>query len=158
MGYKLRQWGKGRKNNRTALLFILAGITINGILAYINYQRGLSGLPVDAIQYYNNPFSYAPLAPVEVIASCLIFAGFSVLHIKIDFSKLAGYTFLIYLIHAGVWDVIYAVIGDRLIGNQAVETVAVIMLSIVVFIISFIASIIYKSISNALWSKIKPKI
>lgn len=159
MGYKLRQWGKNRKNNRVALLFILAGFAVNGILGYINYQRGLSGLPVGAvIQYYKNPFSHTPLAPIEVIASCLIFAGFSMLDIKNDFSKLARYTFLIYLFHAGIWDIISTLIGDRLIGNQWIEAVAVIMLSIVVFIISLLAAIIYKSISNALKSKIKPKI
>ena len=72
--------------------------------------------------------------------------------------KLAGYTFLIYLFHIGVLNVITAVIGSKLIGNQAVEAVAVIFISIAVFFISLLAAIIYKSISNALKSKIKPKI
>lgn len=158
MGYKIRRWGKDRKNNLVALVLISTGIAINIGLGYINFYRGCNGLQVDVIFFRQNLFSYGSLSPIEVVASCLIFAGFSVLDIKIDFSKLAGYTFLIYLIHAGVWDVIYTVIGDRLIGNQAVEAVAVIMLSIVVFIISLLAAIIYKSISNALKSKIKPKI
>ena len=148
MGYKLRQWGKVRKNNRNAILLIFAGFAVNAALAYINYLRGLKGLPIDVIQYYNNPFSYMPLAPAEVIASCLIFAGFSVLDIKKDFSRLAGHTFLIYLVHGGVWNVISTALGDRLIGNQAVETVAVVSISILVFIISMIAAIIYKQLCS----------
>lgn len=153
MGYKLRQWGKTRKNNKTAILLILAGLAVNAALAYKNYLRGLKGLPVDVIQYYKNPISYMPLAPAEVIASCLIFAGFSVLDIKKDFSKLAGYTFLIYLFHMGICDVIYFVVGDKLIGNQAVEAIATILLSVAVFIISLLASVVYKMIQLKHYSK-----
>lgn len=147
MGYKLRQWGKARKNNRAATLLILSGFVINTILAYINYFRGMKGLPVDSIQYYENPFSYASLAPIEVIASSLIFAGFSVLDIKKDFSKLAGYTFLIYLLHAGVWDVISTVLGDRLIGNYFVETISVLIISTIVFLFSLLGAILYRKFS-----------
>lgn len=39
MGCTLRQWGKTRKNNKTALLLILAGNTINVALSYINFVR-----------------------------------------------------------------------------------------------------------------------
>lgn len=146
MGYKLRQWGKERKNNRTAFFFILAGFTINAVLAYINYLRGLKGLPVDVSYYADNPVSYGPLSPIEVMASCLTFAGFSVMGIKKDFSKLAGYTLLIYLLHAGVWDVISTALGDRLIGNQTVEAISVIVLSVIVFLISFVSALIYKKL------------
>lgn len=146
MGYKLRQWGKTRKNNKTAMFLILSGFIINTVLSYINYLRGLKGFPVDVIQYYKNPFSYAPLAPIEAAASCLIFAGFSVLDIKRDFSGLAGYTFLIYLLHAGVWDIVSVVIGDRLIGNQIIEILSVLIISIVVFFISLFGAFIYKKV------------
>ena len=146
MGYKLRQWGKERKNNRTAFLLILAGFAINAILAYINYLRGLKGLPVDASYYADNPVSYGPLAPIEVMASCLIFAGFSVMDIKRDFSKLAGYTFLIYLIHAGVWDVVATVISNKLIGNQNIEFISVNLISIIVFFASFLVALVYKKV------------
>lgn len=147
MGYKLRKWGINRKSNRTALMLITFGIVINVVLAYINYLRALKGLPVDVIQYYKNPFSYAPLAPIEVVASCLIFAGFSVLNIKKNFSKLARYTFLIYLLHAGVWEIISTVLGDKLIGDQLVETLSIIVISIVVFLISLIGAILYRKFS-----------
>ena len=146
MGYKLRQWGKTRKNNRTAMLLFVAGFAINIALAYGNYLRGLDGLPVDVIQCFKNPISYMPLAPIEVIASCLIFAGFSILDIKKDFSNLAGYTFLIYLLHPVVFDVIAIVIGDKLIGNQIIEAIAVMLLSSIVLLISFFIIQIYKKI------------
>lgn len=146
MGYKLRQWGKSRKNNKIAILLISAGFTVNAILAYINFLRGLKGQPIDVIQYYKNPISYMPLAPAEAIASCLIFAGFSVLDIKKDYSKLAGYTFLIYLVHSGIWNNIFsAFLGDRLIENQIVEAISVVILSEIVFLISYFVAMIYKS-------------
>lgn len=147
MGYKLRRWGISRKSNRTALMLITSGIAINVALAYINYLRALKGLPVDVMQYYKNPFSYAPLAPIEVVASCLIFAGFSVLDIKKDLSKLAGYTFLIYLLHAGIWDAISTILGDRLTGDQLVEILSIIVISIVVFLLSLLGAILYRKFS-----------
>ena len=147
MGYKLRQWGKTRKNNLIAFLLIFAGFAINIGLAYFNYNRGLRGLPVDVSYYADNPVSYAPLAPIEVIASCMIFAGFSTMHIQKDFSKLAGCTFLVYLLHAGVWDVISTVLGDRLIGDPLVETVSVLVLSTVVFLISLLGAMLYRKLS-----------
>lgn len=149
MGYKIRQWGKGRKDNRVALLLVSAGLAINAVLAYINYLRGLNGMPVDVIQFRQNPFSNAALAPIEVTASCLTFAGFAVMDVKKGCAKLAGYMFLIYLFHAGIWDVIATVIGSRLIGNQVVEAVSVIFISIAVFLISLLSAIIYKSITHA---------
>ncbi len=128
-------------------MLITFGIVINVLLAYINYLRALKGLPVDVIQYYKNPFSYAPLAPIEVVASCLIFAGFSVLNIKKNFSKLARYTFLIYLLHAGILDAISTILGDRLIGDQSVETLSILVISIVVFLLSLISSMLYRKFS-----------
>lgn len=147
MGHKLRKWGMERKNNRTAFLLILAGFAVNAGLAYVNYLRGLKGLPVDASYYADNPVSYGLLAPIEVIASCLVFAGFSVLDIKKDFSKLAGYTFLIYLIQAGVWDAISTVLGDILIGNWIVETLSVIIITMAVFLLSFLGAMLYRKLS-----------
>ena len=148
MGYKLRQWGKTRKSNRTALILISAGIALNLVLAYINYLRGLKGLPVDVIQFYKNPFSYAPLAPIEVIASCLIFSGFSIIKIKSDFSNLSGYTFLIYLIHAGVIDVLFTILSDRLFCNRILEYIFVIIISVGVFLISLFGAILWKRIAS----------
>lgn len=145
-GYKIRQWGKNKRNNKTALLLILAGMVINAMLAATNYCRGLKGLPIDVTQYYRNPISYMPLAPIEVIASCLIFAGFSVLKIKRDFSKLAGCTFLIYLFHMGVLDIIYTLIENRLIGNQVIETMLVIIISMGAFCVSLIAAIAWNRV------------
>lgn len=144
MGYKLRQWGKTRKNNRTALVLISAGFLVNVFLAYANYIRGLEGLSVDILQFSKNPVSYMPLAPIEVIASCLIFAGFSMMNIQKDLSKLASHTFMIYLLHMGAVDIIYALIGEMLIGNQIVEAVATILMSVIVFLLSLYVAVIYK--------------
>lgn len=147
MGYKIRKWGTDRKNNLVALGLTSAGVAVNVGLGCINLYRGCSGLQVDVVFFKQNLFSYGTLSPIEVAASCLIFAGFSVLEVKKDFAELAGYTFLIYLFHAGVWDVIATIIGSKLIGDQVVEAVSVIFISMVVFCISLLAAIIYKNIA-----------
>lgn len=146
MGYKIRRWAQGRKNNTLAFILLISGIAVNVCLGYINYRRGLSGLPVDVISFRENPFSYAPLAPIEVIASCLVFAGFSVMNVKKDFSRLASKTFYIYLIHAGVLNAITILIGDKLIGKPIVETTATIVISTVVFFVSLLAAVVYEHI------------
>ncbi len=64
MGYKIRKWGESHKSNGKAFLLIFGGFFINAVLAYINYLRGLEGLPVDVSQLWKNPFSYAPLAQI----------------------------------------------------------------------------------------------
>lgn len=123
VGYKLREWGKTRKNNKLGLFLITIGVVVNVGIGYFNYLRGLGGLPVDVCNIRQNPLSYGPLAPAEVVASCFTFAGFSVMTVKRDLYKLSRCTFLIYLIHPGVMDVIMRLWGDRTIGNAAKETV-----------------------------------
>ena len=49
---------------------------------------------------------FSPFCPIVVIGSLLIFSGFSSLRMKRDFSKVSSYTFLIYLVHAGIWDIL----------------------------------------------------
>ena len=66
--------------------------------------------------------------------------------IKKDFSKLARYTFLIYLIRAGVWEVVATVISNMLIGNQNIEFISVIIISIIVFFASFLVALVYKKV------------
>lgn len=51
--------------------------------------------------------------PVVMIASVQIFIGFSRMHIKKDVSGFAKRTLYIYLIHAGVIDVLYNIVPER---------------------------------------------
>ena len=153
MGYKIRRWSDSHKDNGKAVLLIVSGFLINTVLAYINYLRGLEGLPVDTAKLWENPFSYGPLAPIEVIAACLVFAGFSVMKTKRDFSGLSGCTFLIYLVHAGVIDVIFVLMGDRLFGNPSIEAVAVAIISVIVFVISLLFAEVYGKLKRRFWSR-----
>ena len=153
MGYKIRKWGESHKGNGKAALLILSGFLVNAVLAYINYLRGLKDLPVDVSQLWKNPFSYAPLAPIEVIAACLVFAGFSVMKAKRDFSELSGCTFLIYLVHAGVIDVIFILMGDRLFGNPSIEAVVVVIISVIVFVISLLFAEVYGKLKRRFWKR-----
>lgn len=144
IGYRIRRWAADKKSNVTAAILIAAGCMVNISLGCINYYRGLQDLPVDVTFYKLNLFSYGPLAPIEIIASCLIFAGFSVMKVGEDHSKVAEYTFLIYLFHAAVWDVIAAVCRRKLGESQVVEAISVIIISIIVFWISLVFAAIYK--------------
>lgn len=152
MGYKIRKWGESHKSNGKAFILIASGFLINAALAYINYLRGLEGLPVDTVRLWENPFSYAPLAPIEIIASCLVFAGFSVMKVQRDYYRLSNRTFLIYLVHAGIIDVIFILMSDRLFGSSSAETVAVIIISVTVFILSFLFAEVYGRFGNKFWT------
>lgn len=148
MGYKLRKWAETRKNNALAATLLVGGLAVNLCLGYVNYLRGLNGLPVDAIPYWLNPFSYGPLAPIEVVASCLIFAGFSVMKFKKNCAKLAGYTFLIYLFHGLIWEVTAIILGDRLLGSPVAETAMVVAVSAGVFGLSLFVAVVWKKVGN----------
>lgn len=144
MGCKLRKWGKDHKNNCIASLLIIGGMMINVGLGYINYLRGLKWLPVDVSNISQNPFSYCSLAPIEVVASSLIFAGFSAMIVKRSFYRLSSYILLIYLIHPVIRDVCCRIVGERLFGNSNIESSLVVILSITIFLIFLTAAILYK--------------
>lgn len=144
IGYKIRRWGAARKNNARGIILIVCGCGVNMALALLNYMRALNGLPVDVALFSENPVSFGPLAPLEVVASLLVFAGFSRLEIKLDLSRLAGDTYLIYLVHAGVLSVFQAAFGNHSYGSQTWETIAMIVQSAAVFLISWLVAVLYR--------------
>ena len=72
---------------------------------------------------------------------------------KRDFSGLSGCTFLIYLVHAGVIDVIFVLMGDRLFGNPSIEAVAVAIISVIVFVISLLFAEVYGKFKRRFWNR-----
>lgn len=115
-------------------------------MAFVEYEiiikRGIA--ESDLVFGIINPYS-----PPIVLASVLIFAGFSALQIKCNkwIEKLAGMSFFIYLFHSGVNEFIGNLIG-KIIGNDYIfmklnNLYWVPILVIVVFIISFLLTIIY---------------
>lgn len=75
------------------------------------------------------------LCPWIIVASICIFTGFSLLDIRHDYSRLASSTFFIYLIHAGIWDVLSRIIR-KIFGAEGDSRVLIPMSIICVFMIS----------------------
>lgn len=141
LGYVLRRKLSGNKNNAKALLLILSGVLIELVLAYFRYKKALKG----------EEYVYSPItqrSPFIGAASVLIFAGFSMLDIKADFSKLSSLTFLIYLIHAGVNRVAFLVFREMSgfnADNRIVIPAGVVLVAVVTVILSLIYDKLWKA-------------
>lgn len=147
-----------RKNNLIGILLIGIALTLELMCGYMEYSEIMAGVP--SVEW---KFGWvAPYNPVILIASLLVFSGFSYFDIasKAWISKLSSKTFYIYLIHAGVWSVIERVLNilgrkvQMIEKMQKFEGLGVVILSldcryaipvfsIVVFLISYIAIVFY---------------
>ena len=105
VGYSIRKINIG-KSNRKATLAVLVGILLELCAAGFEYQQMVAGIQENELKYS----IVGPSNPLIVLASTLIFYGFTVLDVKKDLTKLSNLTFWIYLIHAGVWHFISNVI------------------------------------------------
>lgn len=140
-GYELRRWAEKKKSNIKGLCMIALGIAVELFVTRIQYGYSIQGLSKTEEIYG----LVGPQCPLIVLASVLIFAGFSLVYMKKDFHKLSALTFLIYLFHAGVWDV-----GRRFvvkyIGIRGDCRIVIPVCILIVFGISWILSAIYLAI------------
>lgn len=146
IGYIIRKGSVEKQNNCRGILFIILGIILEIISGYCIYF-----LTIADLEWATNFFE--PLSPTVVVGSIMIFKGFSLLNIKKDCTKISSYTFSIYLIHVAVWELskkiftkvylyfIYAFDKNVAITNMVV----VIIMTIIVFSVSLILSIIYRN-------------
>ena len=89
--------------------------------------------------------------PLIVISSLLMFMGFSFLNIKTQkMEKLSKDTFIIYLFHAGVWDIATKIIFNLVFGAKTDPRYTIPLGIIIVFGISWILCSIY----NRFWAVI----
>lgn len=129
------------KNNKKGIGMISLGFFVLIVLAYLLYIKGTNGIGhTDTLANWAGASS-----PLVAVVSVLIFAGFSKLDIKKDFSKLARLCFTIYLFHAGIWDMV-SIFITRTMDNRLIIP----MMSLFVFFVSWLASIIW----IRLWNKI----
>lgn len=138
IGYSIRK--SSRKNNGKAVLAGSAGILLEVCAAGLEYLQMAAGIAEDELKYT----IVGPSNPLIVLASVLIFYGFTVLDIKKDVAKLSSMTFWIYLIHAGVWDFITKAAAKR--GYILVKSDGMVWIPVwvaVVFVISWILSKLY---------------
>ena len=144
-GYAIKKTVQN-KNNRNGVLLITSGIVfliINGLLVYHDLLLDLNW------RNWANNFS-----PFVMAGSLLIFAGFC----KIEFTKqirFTNYTFIIYLFHKGVLEVIQVFVGKLLpVSHEMPYIVSLIFIEVVVvFIISLLFSVIYTKVMSVFQTK-----
>ena len=148
-GYTIRK--RSRASNMLGICKLFAGAGILIAVSLLRYRAACNGLTDNDLKYSLS----GPGSLLVYIASVLIFSGFANLDIKLDFGRLSSLTFLIYLFHAGIWDVLRLCLNRLgkadIISNSVI---AIPLCTVIVFILSVICSVIYKNI----WAKIERKI
>lgn len=147
IGYSIRKLCHN-KNNLKSCSAIILGLLIELCAAKLKYVRMIDGIPESELQYRIT----SPYSPLIVLSSILIFYGFSVLKINSNFSKCSNLTLYIYLIHAGVWDIIGKMfklfkINEYFNMNGAIW---IILFTVILFIISYYLSKLYLWLWNSL--------
>lgn len=144
MGYAIKSTFYN-KSTKLAVILILSGIlllNVNGVLVHYCLKNDLNW------RAWGSNFS-----PFVMLGSILIFTGFC----KIDCShevKLAKYTFIIYLFHKGVLEVVQFAVGKVLPTERSISLVLVTIVAEVVgvFFLSLALSFIYSKLQR-LFSK-----
>lgn len=147
IGYVIRRKFIDIRNTILGLFLILGGIGFEGIAAVLNLSKTIAKIE-GADQKIIGPY-----CPLIVIASLLIFTGFSLVTININISKLSSITFLIYLFHAGIWDLFSKIMTKSFgvsLDNRIVIPVAIMLV--------FISSIILSKLYIIVWSIVDRKI
>lgn len=123
-----------RKSNKKAFMCIVGACLVLGLVTYFRVLQANAGIANEDLKLK----LIDPLCPLIIIASLLIFFGFSFIKIKANLSGIASLTFYIYLVHAGIWSVMLLVI--KRVGfawNNAIVIPASIL---IVFMISWLVS------------------
>lgn len=141
IGYVLRR--KAKKNNLNGMLLICGGFIIEAVIAFWRYKEITQGVAEGTHSLI------APLSPFIILASVFIFYGFSSLCIKRSFAYLSSLTFVIYLVHAGILQVIQILSGKHFlrIYDVAEDTRLIIpFLCVVVFVLSTLFAHFYEKL------------
>lgn len=138
-GYELRRWGSQKKNQIKGYCLIIAGGAVELLIVFLRYQQALAKIADDDLQYKLT----TPLSPLIAVASVFIFSGFSLININKSFKKLASYTFLIYLFHAGVWEIGMFTV-KRLVGINGDNRIVIPVYTAAVFFFSWLLALIYR--------------
>ena len=155
VGYVLRKDLK--KNNAKGVILITFGVIIEVATAFLQYYfQIVNGIGASDLEYR----IVDPYCPTIVIASILIFAGFTMLTIRCNgwMKKLAGMSFVIYLFHAGVWDfgskLIYLIRGkDYIMNLNNIYWIPIFV--VIVLLISVLLTIVYEKSMIYIMAKIK---
>lgn len=146
-GYELRKYTREKKDMKKGCFLIIAGIAVEILTAWIRYYLTLQGITESEAKY---PLT-GPLAPLIVLASVCIFAGFSYLDLQKNWGKLPMLTFYIYLLHALVWHILSTILYK--IGCAWDNRIVIPVSILLVFLLSLLLSKLYL----ALWKPLEKK-
>jgi len=138
IGYVLRR--KAKKNNLKGISLICVGLIIEVLIAFLGFEEITHGT-------YR---LLVPLCPFIILASVFIFYGFALLSIRRSFAYLSGLTFVIYLVHAGILQVIQILSGKHFLDlyDLADNTIVIIpFMCTLVFVLSAIFAHFYERLS-----------
>lgn len=119
-------------------MLIVLGIIVELITAYFRYLQALEKITDAELEFE----LISPYSPLIVVASILIFSGFSLIQLNINLSRLATISFYIYLIHAGGWDILDRTV-KKIIGINGDSRIVIPVSIIAVFLISYILALVY---------------
>ncbi len=145
IGYVLKQKYENKKNKVKGIIFILLGLLVEYIIVPIQYNHTMLGMKENMEKYT----LIGNFNPIILIYSVLLFAGFANINIKKDISKLSNLTFYIYIFHAFIIKISFAIfqlIG--LINKDTNSNIVILLETIFVFIVSYICSILWNKIWN----------
>lgn len=145
MGYVIRNQALSKKTiiTSTVLAFVFISITI-----YLRYLQAVAGIGDGNLRY--------PLlgycSPLVIVFSYFIFKAFCAMQyyerllnkLRKVILRLSQLSFYIYLIHAGVWDIIEKTILRMVIRTSVDSRLMILVGGIVTFGISFILSVMCK--------------
>lgn len=153
IGYVLRRDSK--KSNCKGAIFLFLGFAVFISVTLIRFKNlSTTGIDVN-VRILRNPYS-----PPTVLASLLIFAGFSMLQIPYNriIEKLSDMSFVIYLFHAGVLHFISNLIkvlkgADFIFRLDSLYWIPI--LSEIVFLVSTLLTVFYNKVETLFRRKIE---
>lgn len=137
------------------IMFLILGILLEIFATYKVNDIILQGVTFDEVKYTIQ----GPSSPIIALASIFIFIAFSNLEVKQNFYFISSLTFYIYLVHAGVFDVIkriFRIFNIEKYFYYSNPYCAIPVFTIIVFILSILVSILYIKFLK-IFSKIKLK-
>lgn len=140
LGYTIREHLKCNKNNIKAIFLIVLSFLILLVDVWIYYIQIMR-------KYESVNLKYLSVI-IVAFASVVMFCGFTILDIKFTFSWLPGITFEIYLIHAGVWNIL-----QHIISVDMDSRIVILLCTMIVLSVSITGGFIY----NKLWKWIDNK-
>lgn len=146
IGYVIRQWGLKNKSNLQGIIKLIYAGLVCGCIVILRYFQAVGGIGDNELAI---PL-VDPLSPLIILFSILVFTGFSQLEINLQIKRnIMEVTLYIYLLHAGVWDLLLNILIRRSFIYKYSSAVIIIG-TIMVFVISIFISIFFKRLIDFL--------